>query len=188
VSEEDAGVPPGRPRTVGVLAGHRIRDELLDLLAEAGTVTATEAARRLGHSSGLCSFHLRQLARFGKIEEVPGSTGRARPWRLPQAAPRDGSPPAEGFGELARGLEDDSYRRWLVLRDLAPVEWQHDEAFSAVAYLTPEEMSEVAEAVRQTIAPYLHREQQPAARPAAARPVALITRLFPLLPPAGGDG
>jgi predicted ArsR family transcriptional regulator len=171
-----------RPRAVGVLPGHRVRDELLDLLAEAGTVTASEAARRLGYSSGLCSFHLCQLARFGKIEEVPGSSGRARPWRLPQAAPRDGSPPAERFGDLARGLEDDSYRRWLGLRDQAPAGWRHDEAFSAVAYLTPEEMSEIAEAVRQVIAPYLHREQRP-----AARPVALIARLFPLLP-AEGDG
>jgi len=183
VTDEDTGVTPARPRAVGVLPGHRVRDELLDLLAEAGTVTATEAARRLGHSSGLCSFHLRQLARLGKIEEVPGSGGRARPWRLPPAAPRDGSPPAEGLGELARGLEDDSYRRWLALRGQASAEWRHDEAFSAVAYLTPEEMSEIAEAVRQTIAPYLHREQQP-----AARPVAFIARLFPLLPPADGDG
>jgi len=44
-------------------------------------------------------------------------------------------------------------------------------------------MSEVTGAVRQALAPYLHRERQP-----AARPVALIARLFPLLPPAGGDG
>lgn len=35
---------------------------LVDLLAEAGTITVTEAASRLGYSSGLCSFHLRQLA------------------------------------------------------------------------------------------------------------------------------
>jgi predicted ArsR family transcriptional regulator len=188
VTEEDAGAPPGRPRNARVLPGHRVRDALLDLLAETGTVTASEAAQRLGYSSGLCSFHLRQLARFGKIEEAQRARGRARPWRLPQATPQDGSPPAEGFGELARGLEDDSYHRWLARRDQAPAEWRHDEAFSAVAYLTPEEMSEIAGAVRQALAPYLHRERQPAARPAAARPVALIARLLPLLPPADGDG
>ncbi|WEV30065.1 winged helix-turn-helix domain-containing protein [Streptomyces sp. 71268] len=168
---------------------HRVRRALLDLLAEVGTVTATEAAERLGYSSGLCSFHLRQLARYGHIEEVPRAGGRARPWRLRQeAAPADPSPVA-GFGQLARGLEDESYQRWLARRDLAPPAWRRDEAFSAVAYLTPEEMGAVADAVRRTLAPYQDREQRPAARPAGAEPVALIARLFPLLPdPATEDG
>jgi hypothetical protein len=168
-----------REKVAGILPRHQVRDELLDLLAAADTVTATEAAQRLGYSSGLCSFHLRQLARYGKIEEAPGGTGRARPWRLP----RSGAPSAEEFGALARGLEDDSYQRWLARRDQLPVNGRHDEAFSAVAYLTPQEMSEVADVVRQAIAPFLHREQQPAARPAEASPVALVARLFPLLPP-----
>ncbi|QKV90361.1 hypothetical protein HUT19_34890 [Streptomyces sp. NA02950] len=68
--------------------------------------------------------------------------------------------------------------------------WRHDEAFSAIAYLTPEEMSRVADAVRRALAPYQDRGQRPLARPEGARPVALITRLFPLLPhPSDGtDG
>ncbi|MFD1051557.1 winged helix-turn-helix domain-containing protein, partial [Kibdelosporangium lantanae] len=49
---------------------HPIRSELLDLLRERDTLTATEAAKQLGHSSGLCSFHLRQLARYGYVEPV----------------------------------------------------------------------------------------------------------------------
>ncbi|MBT2404840.1 winged helix-turn-helix domain-containing protein [Streptomyces sp. ISL-87] len=59
-----------------------VTSQLLDLLAETGTLTSTQAAARVGHSSGLCSFHLRQLARYGLIEEVPHEGGRARPWRL----------------------------------------------------------------------------------------------------------
>ncbi|MDT0346031.1 ArsR family transcriptional regulator [Streptomyces sp. DSM 44938] len=166
---------------------HEVRTALLELLAELGTVTATEAAGRLGYSSGLCSFHLRQLARYGHIEEVPVTGGRARPWRLRQAEPPAADASGEGFGQLARGLEDESYRRWLAQRDRAPDEWRRDEAFSAVVYLTPEELGAVAAAVRQALAPYQDREQQPAARPAAARPVALIARLFPLLPGSAGD-
>lgn len=157
----------------GELREHEVRTALLALLAEVGTVTATEAASRLGHSSGLCSFHLRQLARHGYVEEAPHSGGRARPWRL-----RQGTPAADGFGDLARGLEDESWQRWLTRRD---------EAFSAVAYLTPEEVSRVADAVRRALAPYRDREQRPLARPDGARPVALITRLFPLLPHAAGE-
>ncbi|WDT92699.1 helix-turn-helix transcriptional regulator [Streptomyces sp. SCSIO-PteL053] len=60
---------------------------LLDLLAETGTVTSTQAANRLGYSSGLCSFHLRQLAKHGLVEEAPHSGGRhpAATGRLPRA-------------------------------------------------------------------------------------------------------
>lgn len=165
------------------LRDHHVRSDLLDLLAEVGTVTATEAASRLGYSSGLCSFHLRQLARHGYIEEAPHSGGRARPWRLRrQTGAAGGGSAEEQFGDLARGLEDESWQRWLTQRDQAPSAWRRDEAFSAVAYLTPEEMSRVADVIRRALAPYQDREQRPLARPEDARPVALITRLFPLLP------
>lgn len=152
-------------------------------------MTATEAAARLGYSSGLCSFHLRQLARYGRIEEIPQSGGRARPWRLRQetadsdvdsgAGPDTAS--VSGFGELARGLEDESYQQWLAQKEQAPEEWRLDEAFSAVVYLTPEELAAVAATVRRTLARYQDREQRPSIRPAGARPVAVVSRLFPLV-------
>ncbi|MGW7271621.1 helix-turn-helix domain-containing protein [Streptomyces sp. NPDC054864] len=171
-TDDDAGGP---------LREHEVRTALMGLLAEVGTVTATEAAARLGYSSGLCSFHLRQLERHGRIEEAPHHGGRARPWRLRQEGAAPGGPAEEEFGDLARGLEDESWQRWLTQRDQAPAEWRHDEAFSAIAYLTPAEMSRVADTVRRALAPYADREQRPLARPQGARPVALITRLFPLL-------
>ncbi|ARZ69043.1 ArsR family transcriptional regulator [Streptomyces albireticuli] len=188
MTEEDLTTPADRTAGAGEgLREHEVRRALLDLLAEVGTVTATEAASRLGYSSGLCSFHLRQLARHGHIEEAPHSGGRARPWRLRRDTAADGGPAEDPFGDLARGLEDESWQRWLTQRDGAPAEWRHDEAFSAVAYLTPEEMSRVADAVRRALAPYQDREQRPLARPEGARPVALITRLFPLLPHASDE-
>ena len=183
MTEDDVNTPDDRTAgTSEELREHAVRTALLDLLAEVGTVTATEAASRLGYSSGLCSFHLRQLARHGYIEEAPHRGGRARPWRLRQHnLATDGGPMEERFGDLARGLEDESWQQWLTQRDEAPPEWRHDEAFSAVAYLTPEEMSQVANVIRRALAPYQNREQRPLARPDDARPVALITRLFPLL-------
>ena len=165
-----------------VLPEHQVRSALLELLAESGTVTATEAAARLGHSSGLCSFHLRQLERHGLIEEAPHHGGRARPWRLKQQEPAD-----DHFGDLARGLEDESWQRWLTLRDQAPADWPRDEAFSTVAYLTAEEMKQVATAIQRMLARYQDREQRPLARPEGALPVALIARLFPLLPEAANE-
>lgn len=192
------------------LPDHPLRLALLDLLAETGTLTSTEAADRLGHSSGLCSFHLRQLARHGLIEEVPDSRGRARPWRLrweggephrPGAEQStrtkavrgsgpsgpSGMPVPEPFDALSRGLEDESYRHWLAHRDEAPVAWRSDPSFSAVVHLTPEEAAEFATFVSRLLAGYRERERDPGVRPEGALPVAVVTRLFPLLPDGDRD-
>ncbi|GAA2966441.1 MULTISPECIES: ArsR family transcriptional regulator [Streptomyces] len=188
MTEGDVNTPHDRAAGAGEeLRVHEVRTALLDLLGEVGAVTATEAASRLGYSSGLCSFHLRQLARHGHIEEAPRHGGRARPWRLRRPDPAVEPTARAEFGDLARGLEDESWQRWLARRDEAPSEWRHDEAFSAIAYLTPEEMSRVADAVRQALAPYRDREERPLARPSGALPVALIARLFPLLPHGAKD-
>jgi hypothetical protein len=154
---------------------HPVRAALVELLRTRGTVTSTEAARELGGSSGLHSFHLRQLARYGVVEPAPGR-GRERPWRLADA-------PAPDLGPLARGLEDESYQRWLAMRDEAPARWRRDDAFSQVVYLTPQEMVELAGAVRALVAGYRHREDRPGASPAGAGPVAVVARFFPLLAP-----
>jgi hypothetical protein len=197
-------VHPGRP---GLALGHPLRVALLGLLAQRATLTSTEAARELGESSGACSFHLRQLARYGHVEEVPGARGRARPWRLATPAEPAGAAAAGGeqagshdFGALARELENEGYRRWLSHRDAAPPGWR-DEAFSTVLHLTPEELTEVAAAIRGVIAAYAGRPEpgpgprpgpgsaRPAAGAGGVLPVAVVARMFPLLPadadPAG---
>jgi DNA-binding IclR family transcriptional regulator len=43
--------------------------------------TATQLAERVGESPANCSWHLRQLARYGFVEEAGGGTGREGPWR-----------------------------------------------------------------------------------------------------------
>jgi len=183
----------GRGQRRQQLERHPVREALLELIGREGVVTATAAARELGGSTGLYSFHLRQLARFGIIEEAPSPGGRVRPWRLARAgaapAPdQAGSHPVSDaeLSEVARGLEDESYRRWLEQRDTAPAAWRRDEAFSQVLYLTPDEMAGVAGVIRALLAQYRHREVRPAARPPEAAPVAVVARLFPLLAPGGG--
>ncbi|MFJ3145370.1 helix-turn-helix domain-containing protein [Streptomyces halstedii] len=180
-NRQAASTDPLPPRARQQLPDHPVRVALLDLLAEVGTVTSTQAAARLGHSSGLCSFHLRQLARHGLIEEAPHSGGRARPWQLRWASSDQSDQEApEEFAALARGLEDESYQHWLAHREQVPSEWQHDESFSAVVHLTPAEMAELATSIRCLLADYRERDQQPAARPAGTVAVAAVTRLFPL--------
>ncbi|MBN1091937.1 helix-turn-helix transcriptional regulator [Blastococcus sp. TML/M2B] len=83
-----APTPPPEPaidvrdvRALRALA-HPLRMSLLAALRSDGPSTASRLAERLGESSGATSYHLRQLAGFGFVEEVPGEgTGRERWWR-----------------------------------------------------------------------------------------------------------
>jgi DNA-binding transcriptional ArsR family regulator len=70
------------PRRLRALA-HPLRNRLLGLLRKDGPATATLLARRLGESSGATSYHLRQLAAYGFIEDDPerSRVGRERWWR-----------------------------------------------------------------------------------------------------------
>src|SRR6201984_1021816 len=68
------------PRALRAYA-HPVRMALMGLLRTEGPLTATRAAELLGESSGTCSFHLRQLAKYGLVEEAGGGTGREKPWR-----------------------------------------------------------------------------------------------------------
>lgn len=61
---------------------HPLRVRMLSSLRADGPATATQLAARLGESSGTTSWHLRQLAEHGFIEEDPDrGTKRDRWWR-----------------------------------------------------------------------------------------------------------
>jgi predicted transcriptional regulator len=63
---------------------HPTRLALMEAIALAGTLTATEASVQVGESPSACAYHLRTLARLGFLEEAGGGRGRMRPWRLAQ--------------------------------------------------------------------------------------------------------
>jgi len=60
---------------------HPVRMKLILALRTRGPLTASQAGRLLGESSGTCSFHLRQLAKYGLVEETGEGVGREKPWR-----------------------------------------------------------------------------------------------------------
>ncbi|MFI7443745.1 helix-turn-helix domain-containing protein [Nonomuraea indica] len=69
------------PRVLKVVA-HPLRVRLLGLLRSDGPATASELGRAVGESSGSTSYHLRELAKYGFIEEDPDRRdGRKRRWR-----------------------------------------------------------------------------------------------------------
>ncbi|MEV7526192.1 helix-turn-helix domain-containing protein [Streptomyces sp. NPDC091371] len=61
---------------------HPLRIRLLGALRLGGPATASQLAAKLGESSGATSYHLRQLAAHGFVEDAPGhGKGRERWWQ-----------------------------------------------------------------------------------------------------------
>src|SRR3954468_1090726 len=69
------------PLAIRALA-HPLRLELQAIVGRAGRITAADAAREVGISQALASHHLRQLAKYGFVEQVEGNDNRSRPWGL----------------------------------------------------------------------------------------------------------
>lgn len=61
---------------------HPLRIRLYELLDEHGPATSAQLSARVGESRGSTSYHLRQLARHGLLEELPDrGTAKERWWR-----------------------------------------------------------------------------------------------------------
>ncbi len=174
---------------------HPVRMTLIGLLRIRGPLTATQAARLTGESSGTCSFHLRQLAKYGLVEETGGGTGREKPWRATTTSTSfdpvdDTQEAAAATGLLSEVLAETYFARlmrWLEDRGGQPAQWR-DAAFlgDRILWLTP---SELAELGRETLAlsdRYFERFTKPELRPDGARPVSYLHIAFPDLV-LGGD-
>src|SRR4051812_24603936 len=59
------------PLAIRALA-HPLRLDLMKIIARLGQATTADAAREMGISHGLASHHLRQLAKYGFLEQVKG--------------------------------------------------------------------------------------------------------------------
>jgi predicted ArsR family transcriptional regulator len=176
---------------------HPVRIALLELLVLDGPMTATQAGERLGETPGNCSFHLRQLAKHGFVEEVGGGKGRARPWKLSTLGMNitgdEGDPESEVAAEaLGRMVQDRQLARlesWRRQRGSYPRAWR-DAAINnqALAWLTPEEMQEVSDRMLELVLS-LNRERltDPSLRPPGSLPVEILTYGYPI-GPAGADG
>jgi hypothetical protein len=114
---------------------HPLRLQLLDALAVRGRATASQLAAELGETSGATSYHLRQLARHGFIEELPGvGATRERWWRpvtggwtMPASLQRASGGIAATAGTVASTLIESSHRRLMeFFRTMSrwPVAWQ----------------------------------------------------------------
>jgi len=169
---------------------------LVGLLRREGPMTATQAADRLGESVPSCSYHLRQLAKYGLAERVPGGDARERPWRATALVTSwdDGSddPAGRAATDQLNGVILDRYleraRQHLARRTAEPAEWRAVTGFSdALLYLTAEELAELTRRIEALLAAYDDRLIAPSARPDGARPISLIRLVLPAdpAPPSG---
>jgi DNA-binding transcriptional ArsR family regulator len=181
------------PKALRALA-HPIRMSLVGMLRVHGPLTATKAAELLGESSASCSFHLRQLAKYGLVEEAGGGQGRERPWR--QTSMFTGWPEVTDDPEVAAaaGLLTsvvaenyfDQTMRWIDARSGEPEEWQRAAHFGdSCLYVTAAELAELGDQVRALVDQYLDREADPASRPPGSRPVTYLHLAFPRMDAAG---
>ena len=70
------------PRVLRAIA-HPVRTRILGEIAAGGPLRAADVARELDIPANQASFHLRQLAKYGLVEEAPGEARdkRDRVWR-----------------------------------------------------------------------------------------------------------
>ncbi|MGI5225114.1 winged helix-turn-helix domain-containing protein [Actinoallomurus sp. CA-142502] len=170
---------------------HPVRMRLCQALYERGTATATELAEMIGESQANCSWHLRQLAKYGFVEEAGGGKGRDRPWR-PVARPLSWGDSGES-GEVAAAsdalstqyLEQEfaGLRDWQAWRRTDPPEWQDAANWvQNIDWLTLDELRELNQALIAIVGRHREERRDPAKRPPGARRIRMFAWAVPAAP------
>ena len=180
-------------RTLKALT-HPVRIALIEALSLESAMTATELGERIGESPTTCSFHLRQLAKYGFVEEAGGGKGRARPWRMSSIGYRfreTGNDPeaqvAAGIlSRLIRERQLDRYWTWRTTQASYPTEWREAASDNEhLFYMTADELAQLnTELLALLIPRYRERMTDPSQRPAGAVPVELLVFSYPMQLPS----
>jgi len=135
--------------------------------------------------------HLRQLAKYGFIEEVEGVAGRRRPWRLIHTGlsfsdVSDDPETRLAATALSRVLHTfylDRLKEGLALRRDTPTEWQKATGASEfLLYVTVDELKALDEHVEALVKPFAERIGNPKTRPRGAVPIEMLFFAYPRPP------
>ncbi len=180
------------PRAMRALS-HPVRLALLEALGIYGPMTATEVGECIGESPTTCSFHLRQLAQYGFVEEAGGGKGRARPWKTSargmSLSSEDADPntavAAQALAQLFSERHLARYRQWTETRAAYPAAWREAATHSEfVMFMTPDELDGLAGELIELLSDRCaERRDNPSTRPADALPVELLVFGYPIAPP-----
>jgi DNA-binding transcriptional ArsR family regulator len=163
---------------------HPLRLRLLGLLRLEGPSTASRLAGRTGESSGLTSYHLRQLAASGFVTDAPapgdGAGGRERWWRAAHRYTWTSSPPpqdleavaaAEDFERVVVGVYAESTLAWLQARPSWPQPYVEASSSSDVSLrLTAAEMTALRDDLHAVVERYRRHDPDDRARAADGGP------------------
>jgi hypothetical protein len=175
---------------------HPVRLALIGKLVLHGPLTAAAASELIGEPPSTCSFHFRQLAKYGVVEAAGGGQGRARPWRMTTtgfSVTADEDPESqiaeEVLHRMAREQQIEDYRTWLQTRASYPQRWRDAADDSAyVFHLTVEELEQLSRDLTAILMPlFLERMADPSKRPAGSVPVRLLLLSHPTAHPEGGE-
>ena len=176
------------PSTIRALT-HPVRLALLEVLATEGALTATEAGELIGESPTTCSFHFRQLEKYGFTEVAATGPGRQRRWKIAQLGMNfsDTTDDAElniAATSLSRLVTDRAIARMQQFQDTKsnfPKEWQEvSESTEAVLFVTPSELSELNEQVLAVLMRYHSRLTEIDQRPEGSLPVEVLVFRYPV--------
>jgi DNA-binding transcriptional ArsR family regulator len=168
-----------------------VRYRLLGHLMALGPQTASECAEAVGASPSNCSYHLRELARYGLVERSPaerGADGRDRPWRPVATGLRYGrsdeasATPVEAA--LSRqlihaGIDHDAElaHRATDAHAGQPADWRGAETRATFGLVvTPGELTTITAAIDAILRPFIGLTRDDA--PAHARPVHVVFEAF----------
>ncbi|MFF9483719.1 ArsR/SmtB family transcription factor [Streptomyces sp. NPDC014676] len=169
---------------------HPLRMQLLNVLRRNGPATASQLAAKLGESSGATSYHLRQLAAHGFVEDAPEhGKGRERWWKavhqgvqFDETLLSDRDPDVRGAADLF--LHEIANQRtrelatWLGTRDDWPEEWRRASDMSDwTLRLTPELADELIHKMHDLVKSY--RAQAPDDNVPDTEQVRVHTHVFP---------
>jgi predicted ArsR family transcriptional regulator len=176
------------PTTIRALT-HPVRLALLEVLALEGPLTATEAGELIGESPTTCSFHFRQLAKYGFVEEAGTGPGRQRHWKIAHVAmsfsDTKNDPEANVAAKsLARLVIDRAWARlqhFIDAKTSFPREWQEAAANTeSIAFITPEETHEMNRQLLEIVSRFNDRLTDPALRPDGSLPVEILAFMYPV--------
>jgi DNA-binding transcriptional ArsR family regulator len=178
-------------RTLRALT-HPVRIALLEALGLGGALTATQLGEQIGESPTTCSFHLRQLAKYGFVEEAGGGKGRARPWKLTSIGMNIrgvGDPETEiaaaALGRLVTDRQIARYQAWTRSRGSYPRDWRDAAGTSEwILFLTPDELKQLNDELAEVVVSrFRERRTDPSQRPPGVLPVEYLLFSYPIAVP-----
>ncbi|HEY3163238.1 MAG TPA: helix-turn-helix domain-containing protein [Candidatus Limnocylindrales bacterium] len=176
-----------------------IRYRLLGHLMALGTQTASECAAAVGATPSNCSYHLRELERYGLVERAPdarGADGRDRPWRPVATGLSYGRTADEGATPVEAALkrqllhaaidhDAELAHRAADAHDDQPADWRAAETMAEYGLLvTPAELRTITAAIDAIVRPWIGLTR--ADVPDGGRPVHVQLAAF--LRPIGSAG